>query len=138
MQEQKAHWTNASVPHPALWCGASARYCIIKPNSTNLFGKGHNAAGSNKSSLLTAQHWASASCYTRSVRQGRNHVQSLLFMQELLSFLAISLSTFCQAGLKTFPRREKNKNHSVIHSDTPCYPAVPARFMVQTLANTLS
>lgn len=100
MQKAKAHWTNASA-HQALWCGALAIYCIKKPNSTNLFGKGHNAARSNKPSLLTAQYWASASCYTRSIRRWRNHVQSLLFMQELLSFLAISLSMFCQARLKT-------------------------------------
>lgn len=139
MQKAKAHWTNASV-HQALWCGALAIYCIKKPNSTNLFGKGHNAARSNKPSLLTAQYWASASCYTCSIRRWRNHIQSLLFMQELLSFLAISLSMFCQARLKTAreERGEESKKDTVTHSTIPPYPAVPARFMIQTLANTLS
>lgn len=119
-----------SLPGPFATCSKGEKK---KKDSTNLFGKGHNAARSNKPSLLTAQYWASASCYTRSIRC-RNHVQSLLFMQELLSFLAISLSVFCQARLKTAQEERRGRKMSVIRSAIPHDPAVPDRVEIQTLA----
>lgn len=119
-----------SLPGPFATCSKGEKE---KKDSTNLFGKGHNAARSNKPSLLTAQYWASASCYTRSIRC-RNHVQSLLFMQELLSFLAISLSVFCQARLKTAQEERRGRKTSVIRSAIPHDPAVPDRVEIQTLA----
>lgn len=72
---------------------------------THLFGKGHDGAGSDEPPLLAAQDRAGASGHTRPVRGDQG--QTLLFMQELLSFLAISLSVFCQARLQTVPEERR-------------------------------
>lgn len=90
-------------------------------SGTHLFGQGHNAAGSDQPSLLTAEHGARAGGHTRSIRSRRDRIQPLLFMQELLSFLAVSLSVFCQARLKT-ARGQKRTRREHYCSDHPQHP----------------
>lgn len=84
---------------------------------TDLFGEGHDGAGSDEAALLAAEDGAGARGHARPVRGDQR--QALPLVQELLGVLAISLSVFCQARLQTAPERGRKKKILVIQAAPP-------------------